>query len=94
MPILLQTAKAALLAEGLTMERRRPSNTGRCLIDLVTLIIKIKIQTNRPNMVQHYKKEKTCVLIERATPDDLTTDTKETEKLSTYKDLKIEFSRM
>jgi len=97
MPILLQTAQTAqtaLLAEGLTVQRRRPSNTEQCLIDIVTLIITIKIQTNRPNVVQHSKKEKTCVLIERATPDHSIINTKETEKLSTYKDLKIEFSRM
>jgi hypothetical protein len=43
-------------------------------------------------MVQHYKKEKTCVLIETATSDDSTINTKETEKLSKYKDLEIEFS--
>ena len=55
MPILLQTVQAAILAEGLTVDRRRPSNTEQCLINLVTLIITIKTQATRPDMVQHYK---------------------------------------
>jgi hypothetical protein len=38
------------------------------------------------------EKEKTCLLINTATPDD--SNTKETEKLSKYKDLEIEVSRM
>ena len=40
------------------------------------------------------KKEKTCVLIGIAIPDDSSVNTKETEKLSKYKELEIDVSRM
>ena len=40
------------------------------------------------------KKEKICILIDTAIPDDSNINTKETEKLSKYKDLEIEVSRM
>jgi hypothetical protein len=40
------------------------------------------------------KKEKTCLLIDIAIPHDSNVNTKETEKLSMYKDLGIEVSRM
>jgi len=40
------------------------------------------------------KLEKTCLLIYGAIPDDSNFNTKETEKLSKYNDLEIEFSRM
>jgi hypothetical protein len=36
------------------------------------------------------KKEKTCLLIDLAIPNDLNIITKETEKLSKYKDLEIQ----
>jgi len=39
------------------------------------------------------KKEKTCLLISIAIPDNSNFNTKETEKLSQYKDLEIEISR-
>ena len=39
-------------------------------------------------------KEKTCVLIDIATPDDSKVNTRETEKLSKCQDLWIEVSRM
>jgi hypothetical protein len=38
------------------------------------------------------KKEKSCLLIDTAIPNDLNIITKETEKLSKYKDLEIQFS--
>jgi hypothetical protein len=38
------------------------------------------------------KKEKTCLLIDIAIPNDLNIITKETEKLSRYKDLEIQVS--
>jgi hypothetical protein len=41
----------------------------------------------------HDTKEKTCLLINTAIPDDSNSNTKETEKLSKYKDLEIKFSR-
>jgi len=40
------------------------------------------------------EKEKTCLLINIVTPDNSNSNTKETEKLSKYKDLEIEISRM
>ena len=40
------------------------------------------------------KKEKTCVLIDRAIPDDSNIIIQETEKLSKYQDLETEVSRM
>jgi hypothetical protein len=42
----------------------------------------------------HDTKEKTCLLINIAIPDDSNGNTKETEKLSKYKDLEIKVSRM
>jgi hypothetical protein len=45
-------------------------------------------------MVLHDKEEKTCLLTDVATPDDSDINTKETEKLSKYKDLEFENSRM
>ena len=40
------------------------------------------------------KKEKTCLLIDIAIPHDSNVNTNEIEKLSKYKDLGIEVSRM
>ena len=40
------------------------------------------------------KKEKTCLLINMSISNDSNFNTKETEKLSKYKDLEIEVSRM
>jgi hypothetical protein len=42
----------------------------------------------------HDKTEKTSLLIDTAIPDDSNINTKETEKLSKYKDLQIKVSRM
>jgi hypothetical protein len=39
-------------------------------------------------------KQKTCLLIDIALPEDSNVNTKETEELSKYKDLEIEVSRM
>jgi len=47
----------------------------------------------RPDIVQHDKNKKTCLLINTAIPDDSNVQTKETEKLSKYKDLEIKVSR-
>jgi len=49
---------------------------------------------NRPGIVLHDKKEKTCLLISVAIPDDSNINTKESEKLSKHKDLEIEVSRI
>jgi hypothetical protein len=53
-----------------------------------------KIQAHRLDTVLYDKNEKTCLLIDIALPDDSKFNTKETEKLSKYKHLEIEISRM
>jgi hypothetical protein len=53
-----------------------------------------RILAHRPHRVLHDKNEKTCLLIDIAIPDDTNIHTKETEKLSKYKHLKIEISKM
>jgi len=40
------------------------------------------------------KKKKTCLLIDTGIPDDSNAKTKENEKLSKFKDLEMEVSRM
>ena len=47
----------------------------------VPVITDQTILTNQPNIVLHDKKEKTCLLIDIAIPDDSNVNTKETEKL-------------
>jgi hypothetical protein len=53
-----------------------------------------KILANRSDIVLHDKIEKNCLLIDVAMPHDSNINIKETEKLSKYKVLGIEFSRM
>jgi hypothetical protein len=53
------------------------------------------ILANLPDIVLFDKKKKeTCLLINIAITDDSNVNTKETEKLTKYKDLEIEVSRM
>jgi hypothetical protein len=52
------------------------------------------ITTNRPDIHCTIKKENSRLLIDVDTPNDSNFITKETEKLSKYKDPEIEFSRM
>ena len=52
------------------------------------------VLTNRPDTVLHDRKEKTCLLIDIAITDDSDVNTKETEKLSKYKDPETEVRRM
>jgi hypothetical protein len=52
------------------------------------------IMAYRPDRVLHDKKGKTSLLIDIATPDGSNVNRKEIEKLSKYKDLEIEVSRM
>ena len=52
------------------------------------------ILANWTDIVQQDKKENACLLIDIAIPDDLNVNTKETEKLYKYKDLKLEVGRM
>jgi hypothetical protein len=60
----------------------------------VPIITDRTIRANQPDIVLHDKKENTCLLITIAIPDDSNVNTKETEKLSKYKELEIEVSRM
>ena len=53
-----------------------------------------KITANRPDIVIKDHKTKTCKFIDMAVPSDRNTFVKVTEKLSKYKDLEIETSRM
>ena len=53
-----------------------------------------KITANRPNIVIKDRKTNTCKFIDMAVPLDRNTSVKVTEKLSKYKDLEIETSRM
>ena len=53
-----------------------------------------KITANRPDSVIKDHKTKTCKFIHMAVPSDRNTSVKVTEKLSKYKDLEIETSRM
>ena len=53
-----------------------------------------KILANRPDIVLRDKVERTCLLIGVAIADDSKSNTKETGKLSKYKDLECEISRM
>ena len=53
-----------------------------------------KITANRPDIVIKDRKTKTCKFIDMAVPPDRNTSVKVTEKLSKYKDLEIETSRM
>ena len=53
-----------------------------------------KITANRPDIVIKDHKTKTCKLIDMAVPSDRNASVKVTEKLSKYKDLEIETSRM
>ena len=52
------------------------------------------IGANRPDIIFHNKKENRCLLIDVAVPDDANIPIKEVEKISKYKDLEIEISRM
>ena len=60
----------------------------------VSVITDWTISANWSDIVQHEKKQKTCLLINIAIPDVSNVNTKGTEKLSKYKDLESEVSRM
>jgi hypothetical protein len=49
---------------------------------------------NRPDKILRNKKDKTCLPIDTAIPNDSNINTEETEKLNNYKDLEVEVSRM
>jgi hypothetical protein len=60
----------------------------------MTVLTDRTIGANRPDIIFHNKKEKQCLLIDVAVPDDANISLKEAEKISKYKDLEIEISRM
>jgi len=66
---------------------------GTTIMWNVLVITDGTILANQPDIVQHDKKEKTCLLIDIAITDDSNVKTKETEKLSKYEDLEIKVSR-
>ncbi|KAF7218105.1 putative LOC107393841-like protein [Nothobranchius furzeri] len=53
-----------------------------------------EIMANRPDIVIKNKEEKTCLMIDMTIPSEKNVTTKELEKLSKYKDLEIEVTRM
>ncbi|XP_030745272.1 uncharacterized protein LOC115874305 [Sitophilus oryzae] len=60
----------------------------------VPIITDRTILANRPDLVFHDKKNSICLLIDVSVPDDNNISAKEVEKISKYKDLEIEISRM
>ena len=52
------------------------------------------ISTNKPYIIIKDMQEKTCMLKDMAVPSDRNTSVKVAEKLSKYKDLEIEITRM
>jgi hypothetical protein len=59
----------------------------------VPVITNCTILVSRPDTVLHDKKEKICLLIDIAMPDDSNVNRKDIEKLSRYKNLEIVVSR-
>ena len=53
-----------------------------------------EIKANRPAIVIQDKHAKSCLLIDMSIPTEQNTSVRVTEKLSKYKDLKIEIERM
>ena len=53
-----------------------------------------EISANRPDIVLKNNQDKKCTLIDVAIPSDKNTSNKVSEKLSKYKDLEIEITRM
>jgi hypothetical protein len=60
----------------------------------VPVITDQTIPANRSDIVQPEKKQKTCLLIDTAVPFDSNVNTQGTEKISKYKGLEIEVSKM
>jgi len=53
-----------------------------------------EIKANRPDIIVKNKEEKTCLMIDMTVPSERNVTIKELEKLSKYKDLEIEVTRM
>lgn len=60
----------------------------------VPVITDRNIAANRPDIIVHNRRERTCLLIDISNPGDANVCLKESEKLCKYKDLQIEISRM
>ena len=52
------------------------------------------MNANKPDIIIKDKREKTCMLIDMAVPSDRNTSVKVAEKLSKYKDLEIEITKI
>ena len=52
------------------------------------------IKANKPDIIIKDKQEKTCMLLDMAIPSDRNTSVTVAEKLSKYKDLEIEITKM
>ena len=76
------TPERVLNANGTTIMGELPVFTDRTVL------------ANRPDIALYDKKEKTCPLIDMAITDDSNINTKETEKISHYKELEFEFTRL
>ena len=74
------------------MPERAIYATGTTIMCDVPAITHGTVLANRPDTVLHGKKKKTCLLIDTAIADDPNVNTKETEKLSQYKELDIAVS--
>ena len=79
------------------MEEHEPATateTQRATIPWDTPIQTDKeIKANRPDIVVKDKKERTCLLIDMSIPTEMSTSLKIMEKLTKYKDLKIEIEK-
>ena len=53
-----------------------------------------EIKANRPDIIVKDKEQKQCYLIDMTVPSERNVSAKEVEKLSKYKDLEIEITRM
>ena len=53
-----------------------------------------EIKANRPDIIMKDKKERKCIMIDMSIPSDRNVSIKEVEKLSKYKDLEIEVTKM
>ena len=53
-----------------------------------------KIGANRPDIIIKNHEERTCIMMDVAVPSDLNISLKEFQKLSKYKDLEVEVTKM
>ena len=82
---------------GLPVTDRYRQNTAETVINVKGTAIMWEttvILAKRPDIALRVKQQKTCLLIEIATPDYSNVNTEETGKLSKYKDLEIDISRI